>query len=154
MDHYKIIEIIEGNNEKLIYSLIDENIFIKNYFKFKLIHYIFIFFKNNEISKYILDKCYDLEESDVNLNKPIHYICENQDEEIIKYIINKKVSLNDMNLNYIKPIDIICERIDLGEISEDILYFLIDNGATYEHLDKKYKHMISNYYKSKIKSYN
>ena len=111
-----------------------------------------MFSKDNEIIKYMLDKNYDFKKN-LFLNKPIHLICLHQDEEMIKYIINKGVSLNDENIDSFKPIDIICSKINKGNISEDILYFLVDKGAEYEHLDKKFKDMILSYYREKIKGY-
>ena len=51
MNKLDVIKIIQDNNENLIYKLIDENILIKNDIKYKIIYYISIYAKNNEIIK-------------------------------------------------------------------------------------------------------
>ena len=79
------------------------------------------------IYKYIIDNCIDLECESDSTWRPIHYICRYSTPEMIKYIINKNVNLEVETENKWRPIHCICRYS-----TPKIIKYIIDKNVNLE----------------------
>jgi ankyrin repeat protein len=87
----------------------------------------FINIKSNVLLKKLIDITIDLEYSNNNGWRPIHFICRYSNPEMIKYIIDKGVNLECVINNGWKPIHFICRHS-----GPEMIKYIIDKGVDLE----------------------
>jgi len=87
--------------------------------------------KNDNIIKYVIDNCIDLEVAGgVREYKPIHLVCQYGSPDVIKYMVNKRVDLKCTAKYNLRPIYFICKHQ-----SAEMVKFFCDRGVDFEFRD-------------------
>ncbi len=87
--------------------------------------------KKDNIIKYVLDNCIDIECSDIISGMyPIHIICRYGSEDIIKYIVEKGVNLNRFTTYKYSPMYYICRQHNY-----DMVKYFVNKSVNLNALD-------------------
>ena len=90
--------------------------------------------------KLLIDKNVSIEHNNCYNWKPIHYACLNGNKDIIKYIIDISTDLEIKANNSLSPLYFILKLND-----DELLYYIIDKGVSYEYIDKIHIDKIETY---------
>jgi hypothetical protein len=88
--------------------------------------------KDDKIIKHIIDSFDNLECSNNEGWRPIHFICNNSTPEMIKYIVNKGVNLECSDNKGWRPIHFICRYL-----VPEMIKYIIDKGVNLECYDNE-----------------